>query len=133
MNEQIVHVHVLLGAMMKSRQFGMLALALTLVSCKSIGEPAIKPSELEGNWIYHLKAGEYRFNSALHFNGKEVIFAKNGESIPLALDHSGLLLIKKSDGRSYTFAKLKKINRDLYLVCDPERETENCDFITRPE
>ena len=128
-----VHVHTFLGAMMKSRQFGMLVLALTLASCKSISEPAIKPSELEGNWIYHFKAGEYHFNSAFHFNGKEVTFVKSGESIPLSLDQSGLLLIKKSDGSSYTFAKLKKINRELYLVCKPENKTENCDFITRPE
>lgn len=118
---------------MKSRQFGLLALALILTSCKSISEPAIKPSELEGNWIYHLKAGEHRFNSAFHFNGKEAIFTKNGESIPLRLDHSGLLLMKKSDESSFTFGKLKKINRDLYLVCSPEEKTENCDFITRPE
>lgn len=118
---------------MKFRQFGMLVLALTLASCKSISEPAIKPSELEGNWIYHLKAGEYHFNSAFHFNGKEVTFVKSGESIPLTLDQSGLLLIKKSDGSSYTFGKLKKIHQELYLVCGPERETENCDFITRPD
>lgn len=95
---------------MKSRHFGMLVLALTLASCKSISERARKPSELKGNWIYHLKAGEYRFNSAFHFNGKKVTFVKGGESIPLTLDHSGLLLIKKSDGSNYTFAKLKKIN-----------------------
>lgn len=118
---------------MKSRHFGMLVLALTLASCKSISEPAIKPSELEGNWIYHLKIDEYRFNSTFHFNGKEVIFVKSGESIPLTLDHSGLLLIKKSDGSSYTFAKLKKINHDFYLICSPEGETENCDSITRPD
>ena len=118
---------------MKSRQFGMLVLALTLASCKSTSEPAIKPSELEGNWIYHLKAGEYYFNAAFHFNGKEVTFVKGGESIPLSLDNSGLLLIKKNDGRSYTFGKLKKINRELYLVCNPENKTENCDFITRQE
>jgi len=80
---------------MKSRQFGMLVLALTLTSCKSISEPAIKPYELEGNWIYHLKAGDYHFNAAFHFNGKEVTFVKSGESIPLTLDHSGILLIKK--------------------------------------
>lgn len=118
---------------MKSRQSCLLVLALTLASCKSISEAAIKPPELEGNWIYHLKAGDYHFNSAFHFNGKEVTFVKSGESISLSLDQSGLLLIKKSDGSSYNFAKLKKINRELYLVCKPENKTENCDFITRPE
>ena len=133
MNGRIVHVYAFLGAVMKSRQFGMLVLALTLTSCKSISEAAIKPSELEGNWIYHLKAGEYHFNSPFHFNGKEVTFVKGGEPIPLSLDNSGLLLIKKNDGRSYTFGKLKKINRELYLVCNPENKTENCDFITRQE
>ena len=118
---------------MKSRHFGMLVLALTLASCKSISEPAIKPSELKGNWIYHLKAGEHRFNSTFHFNGKEVTFVKGGESIPLSLDHSGFLLIKKNDGGSYTFGKLKKINRDLYLICSLGSNVENCDFITRQE
>lgn len=116
---------------MKPRQFGMLALALTMASCKSTSESAIKPSELEGNWIYHLKIDEYRFNSAFHFNGKEVIFTKSGESIPLTLDQSGLLLVRKSYSSSYTLGKLKKINRDLCFICSPEGETENFDFIMR--
>lgn len=80
---------------MKSRQSCLLALALTMASCKSTSEFAIKPSELEGNWIYHLKAGEYHFNPAFHFNPKKLTFVNNGESIPLTLNHSDLLLIKK--------------------------------------
>jgi len=106
---------------------------MLIAACTSINELPINYSELEGNWIYHTKIGDAYTKTTIKFSGKDVKFKKEGETIPLKVDKEGFLIAKTIDGIDFKFAELRRVNRNLYLICGSGFKNENCDFATRED